>query len=236
MDNVKRVAIFGADGATGRQAVSQAVAAGLQVRAIEPEWPDDPGLPDGVETRTADVTSDDLGPVIEGCDAVLSCIGLPLTARTAMSPPPLYTASAERYVAAMEATGVRRLVVISATFVATRDRGPFLFRVAATAALESIFTQMGEMERLLRASDLDWTAVRPGWLMAGDPTGDYTVTPEMIAPGLIRTRHGDLAHFMLRCLENDEWVRRTPAIARKEARRDESASRLVAEAMGRKPS
>ncbi len=235
MTDIQRIAIFGAGGATGRQAVRQAVQAGLTVRAVEPDWPDDPGLPDGVEIRTADVMKDDLAPVVEGCDAILSCIGLPLTAKTAVDPPPLYTASAEAYLKAMAATGIRRLVVISASFVATRDRGPWLFRIAATAALEPIFTQMGEMERILRASDTDWTAVRPGWLMAGEATGDYTVTPDVIAPGLIRTRQGDLAHFMLHCLREGEWIRRMPAPARAEARRDESGHRLLAEALGRAP-
>ncbi len=236
MADLRSIAVFGANGATGKQVVAQAAAAGLDVRAVEPDWPDDAALPGGVERRTADVLTDDLAPVVEGCDAILSCIGLPLTARTAMDPPPLYTGSAEAYLKAMSETGIRRLVVMSATFVATRDRGPWLFRIAATAALEPIFTQMGEMERILRTSDTDWTAVRPGWLMAGEATGDYTVTPEVIAPGLIRTRHGDVAHFMLNCAREGDWIRRTPAIARPEARRDESGHRLVAEALGRAPS
>lgn len=233
MENIRKLAIFGANGATGRHAVRQAAARGYTVRAVEPDWPDDADLPAGVETRTADVLSDDLSPVVEGCDAILSCIGVPLTVKTALDPPPLYTGSVSAYLKAMRATGMRRLVVISATFVATRDRGPLLFRAAATASLEPIFTQMGEMEQSLRASDTDWTAVRPGWLMDGERTGDYVVTPEVIAEGLIRTRHADLADFMLGCLETDEWVRRTPAIARREDPSAESARQLVAATMGR---
>ncbi|SPJ23634.1 NAD(P)-dependent oxidoreductase [Palleronia abyssalis] len=225
----KTLAIFGANGATGRHAVKQAVARGHSVRAIEKAWPEGADLPEGVEARTADVTSDDLAPHIEGCDAVISCIGVPLDAGTALSPPPLYTDGTRSYIDAMGRTGVRRIVVISATFVETLDRGPLLFRAAAAVALQPIFTQMGEMERLLRASDTDWTAVRPGWLMTGDKTCDYTVTPDVIAEGLIRTRHGDLAHFMLDCAEGDDWIRRTPAIARREASEYESGHALAAE-------
>ncbi len=228
MSQTRTLAIFGANGATGRHAVAQAVARGHAVRAVEPGWPEDASLPDGAERYTADVLSDDLAPVIRGCDAVLSCIGVPLTVKTALDPPPLYTGSVSAYLAAMRETGVRRLVVVSASFVATRDRGPLLFRVAATAALESIFTQMGEMEQALRASDLDWTAVRPGWLMEGERTGDYVVTPEVIAEGLIRTRHADLADFMLGCVESGEWIRRTPALARREEASKESARHLMA--------
>lgn len=232
MDKVRTLAIFGANGATGRCAVRQAVARGHSVRAVEPSWPEDADLPDGVEARTADVLSDDLAPVIEGCDAILSCIGVPLTVKTAFDPPPLYTGSVAAYLDAMQKVGTRRLIVVSASFVATRDRGPALFRMAATATLEAIFTQMGEMEQALRASDVDWTAVRPGWLMEGERTGDYVITPDVIAEGLIRTRHADLADFMLECLVTDEWVRRTPAIARREDPSAESARQLVAGTLG----
>lgn len=229
MANTLTLAIFGAAGKTGKQAVRQAVSRGHTVRAVEKSWPDTDDLPERVDRRTANVIEDDLAPAIDGCDAVISCIGLPLTAGTALSPPPLYTESTKRYLDAMERCGISRIVVISASFVVTRDRGPMAFRAAATVALEPIFTQMGEMERLLRASAMDWTAVRPGWLMEGDATGDATVTPEVIAPDLIRTRHGDLAAFMLDCVETGDWIHRTPAIGRKEAEEAESAARLLRE-------
>ena len=224
-----KIAIFGANGATGRQAVQQAVARGHEVRALELRWPEDAKVPPGVEKVTANVMEDDLAPAVEGCDAILSCIGLPLTARTALDPPPLYTESVRSYLKAMETTGIDRLVVISASFVETLDRGPLLFRVAARAALAPIFDQMGEMERILRRSAVRWTAVRPGWLMEGDLTGNYTVTPKVIPEDMIRTRHADLAHFMLDCLETEIYDRRTPAVARHEDRAAESGRSIAAE-------
>ncbi|SFG97713.1 Putative NADH-flavin reductase [Palleronia marisminoris] len=229
MTDSRKIAIFGANGTTGRQAVQQAVARGHAVRALELKWPEGAEVPPGVEKATANVMEDDLSAAVEGCDAILSCIGLPLTARTALGPPPLYIESTRRYLAAMEATGIDRLVVISASFVETLDRGPLPFRVAARAALAPIFNQMGEMERLLRRSAVQWTAVRPGWLMEGDLTGDYTVTPDVIPEGMIRTRHADLAHFMLDCLDTEIYHRRTPAIARNEDRAAESGRSLAAE-------
>lgn len=229
MTDTLRLAIFGAGGKAGRQAVRQAHARGHHVRAIEPSWPQTDDLPDAVERRTADVMQDDLAPVIDGCDAILSCIGLPLTIRTALNPPPLYTQSADAYVDAMKRTGIDRIAVISASFVVTRDRGPLVFRAAATAALEPIFTQMGEMERILRASGTGWTAVRPGWLMAGEPTDDAQIRADVIAEDTIRTRHGDLARLMLDCVERSDWLHRTPAISRRESARDESAAALLRE-------
>ncbi|MBJ3762625.1 NAD(P)H-binding protein [Maribius pontilimi] len=217
MTEALTLAVFGATGATGAEVVRQAAARGHRVRAIEPGWPDDPGLPEGVETRVADVLTDDLSDVIAGCDVVISAIGLGLSPRTVLSPPPLYTEGALHMIDAMRAQGLSRLIVVSASFVETLDRGPHWFRATTGLALERVFTQMGEMERILRAAgDIDWTAVRPGWLMQGDLTADYTVTPDVIPQDLIRTRHADLAHFILHCAETGDWSRATPAIARAE--------------------
>lgn len=225
-----KVAVFGASGATGRHVVTEAQARGWQVRAIEPQWPDPP---EGVEAVTADVLRDDLTEVLAGTDAVISALGLGLSLQSVADPPPLYTEGARRIIRGMRANGIRRLIVISASFVATRDRGPAAFRGTAMIALDRIFDQMADMERILAtAEDIDWTAVRPGWLMAGERTDDYVVVPDAIPPDLIRTRHADLAHFMTGLAAGDDWVRATPAIARAEAPEHSSSAAVLRELAG----
>lgn len=217
-----KITLFGASGATGKDVLREARALGWKVVAVEPSW-DGRSDDEYVERREADVLKDDLVPCIEGSDAVISALGVPLSPEVALDPPPLYSEGAIRITNAMRKTGVRRLVAISASFVETLDRGPVWFRAAAGTALHKVFAQMAEMERILRAtSDIDWTAVRPGWLMDGDPTYDYEVTEDVIPEDLIRTRHADLAHFMVTCVKDESWIRQTPAIAREEA--DEASS------------
>ncbi|GFE66020.1 NAD(P)-dependent oxidoreductase [Litoreibacter roseus] len=211
------IAIFGAAGATGAKLVTQAAAAGHKVRAIEHSWPQKAPDTDLVTHHTADVLKDDLSNLIDGTDAVVSALGVGNDLPTLINPPPLYTEGTLRIVQGMKAVDVRRLVVISASFVEAKDRGPLHFRIPAMLSLHRVFTQMGDMERILRVTDdIDWTAVRPGWLMDGDLTEDYTVTDNVIPPKLIRTRHADLAHFILRCITDGSHVRETPAIARAE--------------------
>ena len=234
MDERKRIlTIFGASGATGQEAVSVAAARGWHVRAVEPSWPAIKNLPAGAEAMTADVLKDDLAPVIDGADAVLSCLGVGNDPRTLMDPPPLYTEGTLRIVEAMKAAGVRRLVVISASFVAAKDRGPLHFRLPAMTALRNVFREMAAMERILRASEgVDWTAVRPGWLMDGEPTDDYTVVHDVIPADMIRTRHADLGRFMVDLAGNAEWVRQTPAIARTEPASASSPRQMLREMFG----
>lgn len=226
---MRRILIFGAEGATGREVVRQAVARGHPVRASDRAFQAPEALPSGVETVAADVLKDDLRPVVADMDAVISCLGVPNDPRTLLDPPPLYTEGTRRIMEAMEAERVRRIVVISASFVAAQDRGPFLFRTAVIAALSKVLDQMREMEAMLRASPLDWTAVRPGWLMEAGPSGDAWVGPDVIPPDLIRTRTGDLAALLLDCAAKDDWLRATPAIARDEPDQMESSGEVILE-------
>lgn len=100
--------------------------------------------------------------VVDGADAVLSGIG------QAGRHDPLRPAStsARALVEAMTATGVRRLLVVSAaplnragtgqSFLTRRLFGPLLW-----AALKELYSDLERMESVLRGSALDWTAVRP---------------------------------------------------------------------------
>ncbi|NAZ37468.1 NAD(P)-dependent oxidoreductase [Rubellimicrobium sp. CFH 75288] len=229
MADKRRILVFGAQGATGSEVVRQAVAAGHPVRASEYRFRKDADLPPGVERMEADVLSGDLRPLVRGVDAVISCLGVPNDPATLLNPPPLYVEGTTRIVEAMQAEGVRRIVVISAAFVAVTDRGPALFRTAVIPSLTRVLDQMRGMEAMLRVSGLDWTAVRPGWLMKAEASGDPYVGEEPFPPDVIRARTGDVAALLLDCAANDAWLRKAPFIARDEPGAMESNVRVALE-------
>ncbi|MEL6960916.1 MAG: NAD(P)H-binding protein [Pseudomonadota bacterium] len=207
--------VLAGDGATGAHLVEQASAAGHRVIATvhacdgsEPDFPN-------VKWVNVDLLKPDgLAAHLRGCDAVLNAVGIDAGPNTVLFPPPLHTEGTLNLITAMREADVTRLVTISASFVASMDRGPIWFRLAAKMGLRAIFREMAEMERLLRVTqDIEWTAVRPGWLLDEAAGGEITVTPDVIPPHLIRTRTGDLAAFMLRCVEDRLHIRETPAIA-----------------------
>lgn len=170
---------------------------------------------------------------LRGKDAVLNAVGLDAGPQTMMFPPPLYTQGTLNLIEAMRAADMKRLVTISASFVETMERGPIWFRIAAKVGLRAIFREMGEMERILKATqDIDWTAVRPGWLLDEDANGTFTVTENVIPAQLIRTRTGDLAGFMLDCVENHLHLRETPAIAAPEPAYKSGPHAVLKEVMG----
>lgn len=225
-----KILLFGASGDTGRHVLEQALAAGHEVIGAEPDPP--AGFAqqhDNARIEKVDLLNDDIASLVEGCDAVVSAIGLGRDPKTLLDPPPLYTEGAVQMVKAMRAAGVKRLVVISAAFVDPDADIPGWFR-GATLPLANIFRQMGDMERVLRvADDIEWTAVRAGWLLDRPFTGDYAVNADTLPANCLRTRHADLAHFMLQCVEAGEWVRQTPCVARREADELEGPPALLEE-------
>lgn len=223
-----KLLVLGANGDVGQAIVEQAIDRGDDVIALERSWKGVAPDKGAVERVEADVTSDDLAPHVERADAVISALGLGLSRRTMFDPPPLYTASTCRLTAAMRQTGVKRLIVISAAFASRRAQGPLWFRMTARQALARVYAQMAEMERMLQgADDLDWTAVRPGWLLDRPLTRDYRVMKDRFTGGIFRTRQADLAHFMLALAGSDAWVRQTPAIGRRERGRAERPAALL---------
>ena len=144
---------------------------------------------------------------IIGQDAVLSALGSPsLKKNTVLSEGTL------NLIKAMERNGVKRLICETALGVGDSHGQPGLFftNIVVPLMLKHVFAEKELQERLIKKSDLDWTIVRPGMLTNGRRTGHYRY-------GLNKSIHGrisraDVADFMLRQLETDEYLFQTPAI------------------------
>ncbi|MEM7666667.1 MAG: SDR family oxidoreductase [Pseudomonadota bacterium] len=226
---MSKILLFGTTGNTGKPFLDQALADGHKVHGAERDWPDSFRDHANFEKREADLMEDDLADLMDGIDCVVSAVGLGRDPQTLINPPPLYTEGAVRLVQAMRKTRIKRLVTISAAFADPAASVPSWF-TAATFPLDRIFRQMGEMERVLRVcDDIEWTAVRPGWLLNRELTGDYEVSLDDLPKGTLRTRRADLAHFMLDCALNEKHVRKTPFIARKESLALETPPALIEE-------
>jgi uncharacterized protein YbjT (DUF2867 family) len=219
-----KLTVFAATGGIGRHLLDQALAAGHDVTAVarNPST-----LPDGVRTMAADLAAVDpptLEPAVAGADAVLSGLG-----PRSRSDAGIASVGTRAIVQAMQATGVRRIVVVSAAPVATvaslgrpnpprHDPGDgfvmrHLLAPALVAALRDVYADLALMEDVLRDSGLDWTAVRPPRLTNRPPTGTYrTAIGRNLRHGLLVSR-ADVAHLMLAVLDRPETIGQTIGIA-----------------------
>jgi putative NADH-flavin reductase len=220
-----KLTIFAASGGIGRQLLDQALAAGHDVTAVVRN-PD--RLPGGrFRTVAADLAAPDpsaLERAVAGADAVLSGLG-PRSASEAG----VASHGTRAIVQAMQATGVRRIVVVSAAPIATvaspgRPRPPrhdpgdgfwmrHLLSPLTKAALRKPYADLALMEDVLRDSGLDWTVVRPPRLTDRPATGAYrTAYGHNLRRGLLVSR-ADVAHLMLGVLGRPETIKQAIGIA-----------------------
>lgn len=219
-----KLTIFAATGGIGRQTLEQAVAAGHDVTAVvrNPYM-----LSREVRVIAADLAAPDqaaLESAVEGASAVLSALG-PVTRSDAG----IASRGTKAIVRAMQATGVRRLVAVSAAPISTvpspgrpdppkHDRGDgFFMRHVLSPLMKAIlrrhYDDLARMEDVLRESDMEWTIVRPPRLTDTERTGRYrTALGQNLRRGL-RISRADVADLMLRVLGQPDTIRQAVGVA-----------------------
>jgi len=221
-----KIVIIAATGGIGRQLLDQAMAAGHDVTAVVRS----PHKLTGQHIRTvaADLASPDaatLESAIAGADAVLSGLGARSTAEAGVA-----WQGTRAIVEAMQATGVRRLVVVSAApigTVASPDRpnppkhdpgdGFFMRHLGARfarTAFRTHYADLARMEDVIRASHLDWTISRPPKLTNKPVTGRYRTAIGRNLRGGFSVSRADVAHHMLAVLDQPQTIKQTIGIAR----------------------
>ena len=220
-----KLTIFAATGGIGRQLLEQAVAAGHDVTAVVRSPEKLSGQP--VRVVRADLASPDpaaLESAVGGADAVLSGLGARSKADAGVA-----ARGTSAIAAAMQATHVRRIVVVSAAPIGTvpspgrpkppkHDPGDGLFmRHVATPLVKVVlrehYADLALMEDVLRDSGLDWTMVRPPRLTDKPGTGRYrTAYGQNIRGGWFIPR-ADVAHYMLWALGQPETIKQVIGIA-----------------------
>lgn len=209
-----KLTVFGATGGIGQEIVRQGLAAGHRVTAVVRDPARFTVTGDGLEVFTA-ATFDDpesLRPAVKGRDAVLSGIG-PSSRRLAGIAGPV-TRSILR---AMDAEGVRRVVVVSAAPLGPVPRDEPLFGKAALGVvkivLKPVYDDLARMEEELANSGADWTSVRPPQLVDAPVTGVYRTVVDGNPRAGRRMGRGDVAHAMLAMIDDPSLVRRAVGVA-----------------------
>jgi hypothetical protein len=219
-----RLTIFAATGRTGRHLLEQAVTAGHDVTVVVRN----PGMPAAdVRTVTADLAAPDpvaLKSAVDGADAVLSGLGPRKKAEYGIA-----SKGTKAIIDAMQATGVRRIVVVSGMGISTvptptrpnpPKRAPgagFFMRHLGVPftklMLGSHYIDVALMEELLRNSGLNWTAVQLPLLTDKPLTGIYRTAYERNVRGGFTISRADAAHFMLQALAQPQTIGHAVSIA-----------------------
>jgi putative NADH-flavin reductase len=209
------IAVFGANGPTGRLLTTQALAAGHIVSAFTRHPETFPVRHEHLKVVHGDVLDrGGVEDVVDGQDAVLSTLGVPYGRR----PITVFSAGIGHIIEAMRHHGVRRLVCVSSSAVDSRLEAPggFLFKrvlqpIFVDVVGKTLYADQRRMEAEVVRSDLDWTVVRPSGLFASPVVSDYLVAEDHITGRF--TSRADLADFMLRQATDGRYIHRFPTIS-----------------------
>ncbi len=198
-----RLTVFGATGQTGQRLVAQALA--RRPEAVAEHHPNLTILAGSFD----DPASLDLA--VRGADAVLSAIGAPMSPGATS----IHADSAWAILAAMGRASVKRLICITSggTNPNLDPNLPFAFQYGFKRIFGYIYRDQMEMEKLVTASDRDWTIVRPAQLTNGPATGRCRTAEAFALPHGNDTPRADLADFMLDQAEHPTFSRKGVALA-----------------------
>jgi putative NADH-flavin reductase len=197
--------VIGATGRTGREVVQQAIARGHHVTAFVRS-------PESITLRHDRLTvlkgsamdENQLFEAMQNCDAVISTLG----PREVFRPGSLLHDSALATTRAMNRSGVKRLVVLSAA-----AHFPGIPNRIASFIMRNHMRDSLAMEAIVQANGLDWTIARPPRLTQGDSLTYRSREGAAPKMGFTLSRKA-VAAFMLDAIEQKKHAHKIVGIAR----------------------
>jgi putative NADH-flavin reductase len=212
----KRIAVIGSTGRTGRLVLNEGIRREHAITAFTRR----PEELAGVQGLHAVVAGDgrrreDIQEAVSGQDAIISIV-----APVGRGPTTLMSDVMGAIIDGMRASGVRRLVAVSAS--AIEGRRPWIAIQLVRWLLRKPYADFVRMERLMAGSGLDWTVVRPPYLSNGPATGQVRMETGRadLARGPYHISRRDLAASLLDLAVTQRHVRDVVLVS--EARRRQS--------------
>lgn len=202
-----KLVVFGASGASGRQIVEQALAAGHEVTAFVRN----PAAITIKHPKLKVIKGDALdaanvSQAIAEQDAVLSAIGI--NRRSIIT---TCADSTRNIISGMNEHGVRRFICLSA-YGASETKDTALYSKVLRFFIGKRVEDKDRQEELLRASNLDWVSIRPPLLTNGARKGHYRVGFDIPIKLFSSVSRADVAEFMLKQLTDDTYLHQAPTI------------------------
>ncbi|MBF6321325.1 NAD(P)-dependent oxidoreductase [Nocardia cyriacigeorgica] len=205
-----RIAIFGATGTLGRHVLERALRQGHEVTILTRDASRVASTHDNLRVVEGDVLDPAaVDGAVAGQEAVLICLG---NGRKGV----VRAEGTRTVIEAMRRNGVKRLICQSTLGVGdSRDNLNFLWKyVLFGLVLRPAYNDHVRQEEHVRASDLDWTIVRPSAFTDGPATGTYRQGFTGNEAGLsLKISRADIAEFMLDQLTDRTSLHRAVGIS-----------------------
>lgn len=214
-----KVVVFGSTGGTGRATLRALAEAGHDATAFARAPAKLTGIPCRATIAGDVMNARDVVGAVVGQDVVIVSLGNSQNPFATMlgarrtTPADVCETGTKHVIAAMQAAGVNRLLVVSAFGIGeNKARLPFAFKLFYGTVLREHMKDKEEQERLVRASGLDWTLVQPVGLTDGPGTGDWLADSD----GAIRRQQmsrADVAAYLVSLVGSGLQSRATVALS-----------------------
>ncbi len=199
-----KVLVIGGTRGVGREVLVTAHAAGHELTLLARNA-ERISLPvTGVRVVAGDAgDAADIERAVAGQQAVVWTVGVgPTRLRV-----DLFSRGTQFLLAAMAKHGVKRLICVTGIGAGdSRGHGGFLYdRVVQPLFMKSVYEDKDRQEAQLRASDVDWTIVRPGPLTNGPATGLVRALTDIEGVRARRVSRADVAGFIVENLATDDF-------------------------------
>jgi len=206
--------VLGATGHTGQVFVEQALAAGHELTAFVRSPDKLPSQAQLIVVPGDVLDAEALSEAMRGKDAVVSMLGV-----RSLATHEFIAKSTAAIVRAAELSGTRRVVIMSAFGVGeTMDKASRGMKFMLRSAASSVQNDKEAGERVLTASELDWTIVYAVILTNGSAAGFRAVDLDELdrLPGYPRIARADVAAFLLEAAGDPRWSRHKVVVTSKE--------------------
>ena len=205
-----RILLIGASGGVGRIVLDHGTARGHSITALT-RSAGKVAASGGVHVVVGEPTDEALlRNLLPGHDAVIFVLGIDRN-----GPTTLFSDATRALLAAMETAGVRRLLAVTGIGAGeTRGHGGLLYdRIIFPLFTRHRYADKDRQEKMIEASRLDWTIVRPAPFSSKPARSPLEVVLEVQrGTKLIRVSREEVADFLLDQLASDALIRRKPFI------------------------
>ena len=209
------VLIVGASRGIGLETVKCALKAGYKVRALARSAGNIPvSHPDLVKISGNALDAGAVKQALAGVDAVIQTLGVAASPEIIFSPTRFFSYATRILITAMKEAGTRRLICVTGFGAGdSRQKGGLLYGIALELFLGRVYADKDAQEWIVRNSSLKWSIVRPVILTNGPRTGAYRVLvdPDEWRSGFIS--RADVADFLVKQIDDDTYVGKTPVLA-----------------------
>ena len=150
---------------------------------------------------------------LEGVDAVIQTLGVSAGPDMILKPVRLFSDATRVLIAAMNETGVKRLIAVTGFGAGdSRNRGGCVYNAAFHLFLRRAYDDKDEQEYLIQESGLDWVIARPVILTSGSRTGRYHVLVEPRSWRIGFISRADVADLLVKQIDDDACLGKTPVL------------------------